>query len=213
MEKEMATHSSICAWRIPWTEEPGGLQSVGSQRVWYDWVTQTHAHIRYKIGSQWKFAEWLSELRLVFHDNLEGWDGVGGGREVREGGDIYLLMNDSCWCMAEINQHCKATIFQFKKLKKKKKKNPAANAGDAGDMASTPELGRSPGGGNGNPLQCSCLENPMGRAAWQATVHGVTKRWTRLSTHTHIWAAKWKRNELLSWHLHTFADLQQQNLH
>ena len=43
-------------------------------------------------------------------------------------------------------------------------------------------LGREerPGGGNGNPLQCSCLENPMDREAWQATVHGVTKSWTRL---------------------------------
>ena len=39
LEKEMATHSSIFAWRIPWTEEPGGLQSMGSQRVRHDWVT------------------------------------------------------------------------------------------------------------------------------------------------------------------------------
>ena len=39
LEKEMATHSSIFAWRIPWTEEPGGLQSMGLQRVGYDWVT------------------------------------------------------------------------------------------------------------------------------------------------------------------------------
>ena len=39
LEKEMATHSSILAWRIPWTEEPGGLQSTGSQRVEYSWVT------------------------------------------------------------------------------------------------------------------------------------------------------------------------------
>ena len=44
------------------------------------------------------------------------------------------------------------------------------NAGDTGDMSSIPEAGRSPGGGNGNPLQYSCLENPMDREAWQATV-------------------------------------------
>ena len=42
LEKEMATHSSILAWRIPWTEEPGRLQSMGSQRVRYDRVTNTH---------------------------------------------------------------------------------------------------------------------------------------------------------------------------
>jgi len=44
VEKEMATHSSILAWKIPWTEEPGGLQSVGLQRVGHDWVTDTHTH-------------------------------------------------------------------------------------------------------------------------------------------------------------------------
>ena len=50
-------------------------------------------------------------------------------------------------------------------------KEPACNAGDTGDMGSIPGLGGSPGGGHGNPLQCSCLENPMDRGAWQATVH------------------------------------------
>ena len=42
LEKEMATHFSILAWRIPWTEEPGGLQSMGSQRAGYDWVINFH---------------------------------------------------------------------------------------------------------------------------------------------------------------------------
>ena len=54
-------------------------------------------------------------------------------------------------------------------------KNPPANAGDIRDAGSNPGLGRSPGGGNGNPLQCSCLENPMDRGAWWATAHGVAK--------------------------------------
>ena len=57
-----------------------------------------------------------------------------------------------------------------------------ANAGDARDMGSNHGWGRSPGGGNGNLLQYSCLENSMGRGAWQATVHGTMKSWTRLST-------------------------------
>ena len=58
-------------------------------------------------------------------------------------------------------------------------KNPPANAGDERDAGSIPRLGRSPGGGK--PLQCSCLENPMDREAWWATVHGVSKSQTRLS--------------------------------
>ena len=53
-----------------------------------------------------------------------------------------------------------------------------------GDPGSIPGLGRSPGEGNGNPLQYSCLENPMDGGAWWATVHGVTKSRTRLSDFT-----------------------------
>ena len=57
-------------------------------------------------------------------------------------------------------------------------KSSPANAGDIRDVGLVPELGRSPGGGRGNLLQYSCLENPMDRGAWQAIVHGVTKNWT-----------------------------------
>ena len=57
-------------------------------------------------------------------------------------------------------------------------KKPSASAGDVRDMGLIPGLGRSPGGGHGNPFQCSYLENSMGRGAWQATVHGGVKSWT-----------------------------------
>ena len=57
-------------------------------------------------------------------------------------------------------------------------KNPLANAEDVGDASSIPGSGRSPGGGNGNPLQCSCLKNPMDRRAWWATGHGITNSQT-----------------------------------
>ena len=60
-------------------------------------------------------------------------------------------------------------------------KNPPAKTGITRDMGSIPGLGRSPGGGNGNILQYSCLENRMERGDWQATVHVVTKNQTRLS--------------------------------
>ena len=56
-----------------------------------------------------------------------------------------------------------------------------ASACNAGDPGSIPGSGRSSGGGNGNPTQYPCLESPMDRGAWQATVQGVTKSWTRLS--------------------------------
>ena len=61
-------------------------------------------------------------------------------------------------------------------------KNPPASAGDTRDTGLIPKSGRSPGEGNGNLPQYSCLENPMDRGAWQAIVHGVAKRQTSLSS-------------------------------
>ena len=58
-------------------------------------------------------------------------------------------------------------------------KNQPANAGDTDSI---PGLGRFPGEGNGNPLQCSCLENPIDRETWRSTVHGVIESLTQLST-------------------------------
>ena len=58
-------------------------------------------------------------------------------------------------------------------------KNLRAHAGDLRDMSSVPGLGRPPGGGSDNPLQYPCLENLIDRGAWWATVHRVTKCWTR----------------------------------
>ena len=59
-------------------------------------------------------------------------------------------------------------------------KNPPASAGDVRDMGSIPGLERSPGEGNGNPLQCSCLENPMDWGVWRAAVLWIAKSWTWL---------------------------------
>ena len=113
----------------------------------------------------------------------------------------------------EINQsqkdeYCIASLIFLKQLdpqkqnihvyskKTKTKKKPTynfpggsevkASASNAGDPGSIPGSGRSPGEGNGNPLQYSCLENPMDGEAWQATVHRVTKSRTRLSDFTYL---------------------------
>ena len=66
-------------------------------------------------------------------------------------------------------------------------KNPPVNAGDVRDAGLIPGLGRSSGGGNGNPLQYSCLENPMDRGTCWVTVHRVKKSWTRLTVHACIY--------------------------
>ena len=128
----MAAHSSTLAWKLPWTEEPGGLQSMGSLRIRHDWATSlslfTFMHWRRQrpptpvllpakshgrrspVGcSPWAREEWDTTERLHFHFSLS--------------------------CIGE---------------------------------------------GNGNPLQCSCLENPKdGGASW-AAVYGVAQSQTRL---------------------------------
>ena len=73
-----------------------------------------------------------------------------------------------------------------------------ASASNAGDPGSIPGSGRSPGEGNGNPLQYSCLENPMDRAAWQATVHGVAKSRTRLSDFTPLHLCVYRLQQAIS---------------
>ena len=124
------SHSSILAWEIPWTKEPGGLQSMRSQ----------------------KSCIWLRD----YHH-------------------IYLCVDVCIICASQ-------EALVVKNL---------LNAGDLKDAGPIPGLGRSLGGGHGNPLQYSCLESPLDRGAWWATVHRVAKSWAwlkRLSTHTHAWA-------------------------
>ena len=78
--------------------------------------------------------------------------------------------------------------------------NPPADAGDIRDGGSNPGLGRSPGGGHDNPLQYSCLENPMDRGDWWATVHRVTKSQTQLkwlSTHTYTINSRYASGKII----------------
>ena len=89
-----------------------------------------------------------------------------------------LLLRSSWWSFFLLNGSLKYYLGFPGGLEVK------ASACNAGNLGSTPGSGRSPGEGNGNPLQYSCLENPTDGGAWWATVHGVAKRWTRLSDFT-----------------------------
>ena len=129
LEKEMATHSSIPAWRIPWMAEPGRLQSAGSQRVGHDWVTSLRT---YCWSRQW-------------HPTPVLLPGKSHGRRTPVGcsplGSVELDTTE--WLHFHFSLSCI-------------------------------------GGGNGNPLQCSCLENPGDGGAWWAAVYGVTQSRTQL---------------------------------
>ena len=81
-----------------------------------------------------------------------------------------------------------------------------ASACNAGDLGSIPGLGRSPGEGNGNALQYSCLENPMDGGAWWATVHGIAKSQTRLSDFTFTFHFQCKDILLFLFHLEEMCE-------
>ena len=139
LEKGMATHYSIPAWRIPWTEE---LQCVGSQRAGMTkWLTFT-----FKLKQTTELG-WTHLTSCWFTS-------------------LWIFLWGSCsflglpWWL--------------------RGKESACSAGATGDMGLILGSGRSPGGGHGNPLQYSCLENPMDREAWWATVHRVAKSQTWL---------------------------------
>ena len=135
LRAHMATHSSVLVWRIPGTGEPGGLPSMESHRVRYDW----------------------SDLAAAA---AHPWDAPQS-----------MLIGNSA--------------LQTDLSRAQLVKNLPAEAGVTRDVSSIPASGRSPGGGNGNPLQCSCLENSMDRRAWRVKVYGVAKNQTWLSAHTH----------------------------
>ena len=114
---------------------------------------------------------------------------VGGGFRM---GNTCTPMADSCWCMAKPIQYCKVISLQLNKFILKKKRTfqywkyvKCDSKFNYLDLWLIPGLGRSPGEGNGIPLQYSCLENPMDRGAWRATVQGVAKSRTRLSDWAH----------------------------
>ena len=121
----MATHSSILAWKIPWTEEPGRQQSVGLQRVRHDWA-RTHLVIKWH------------PTPVLLPGKSHGW---------------RSLVGYSPWGRTESDM-TEQLHFHF-------------------SLSCIVEE-------NGNPLQCSCLENPRDGGAWWAAVYGVAQSRTRL---------------------------------
>ena len=101
LQKGMATHSCILAWRIPWTEEPGGLWSMGSIRVGHSWVTSTHTHTHTHTEHQLKVDSWwasiLRELASMwFHDS--GWSWWLNTCQHIQRAHGTPVLNDVCCC-------------------------------------------------------------------------------------------------------------------
>ena len=128
LEKVTAPHSSTLAWKIPWTEEPGGLQSMGSLRVRHDWMTFTfHFH--------------ALEKDMATHSSTLAWKIPW----TEEPGRLQSMGSLRV-------RHDRVTSLSLLHI----------------------------GEGNGNRLQCSCLENPRDGGAWWAAIYGVAQSRTRL---------------------------------
>ena len=136
LEKEMATHSSTLAWRIPWREEPGRLQSMGSQRVGHDWVTSLtqsmleHLSTVRKSVTRQKRSELPGSVNRHFCSILSKIS-------------IRHLAHAKCMDVHECIVSIPNGSRGFPGISGIR--NPPANAGD---MGSIPESGRSPGDGN-----------------------------------------------------------------
>ena len=130
-EKEMATHSSSVAWRIPWAEKPGGLLSMGLHRVGHNWSNL--AGVR------------ALEKEMATHSNVLAWRIPG---TVEPGG----LPSMGSHRVGHDWSNLAAAAAALELPRWSVVKNLPAKAGDSGDAGSIPGLGRSPGGGHGNPL-------------------------------------------------------------
>ena len=150
----METHSSTLAWKIPWMEEPGRLQSTGSQRVRHNWATSLHFTSHGKEG----FPYGSAGKESACHEGDLG-SVPGLGRPPREGKGYplqYSGLENSMDCVAHGVTKSQAWLSNFHS----DSKESACNVEDLGLI---PGSGRSPGEGKGYPLQYSCLENSMDR--------------------------------------------------
>ena len=153
----MAPQSSTIAWKIPWTEEPGWLQTMGSRRVGHDWSTSL---------SLFPFMHW----RRKWQPTPVFLPGESQGRGAWWAA-VYGVAQSRTWLKRLSSS---STRMGF----------PGGTSGkeptclcrlDVRDSGSIPGSRGSSGGGHSNPVQYSCLENLMDRGAWWATVHGVTR--------------------------------------
>ena len=164
----MATHSNTFAWEYTWTGEPGGLQSLKWQRIRHDWAcshASKEAFPGREIGVFLLACGFSEECMSPFHLQpkiLNTW---------------FLLGHFSFFLSFFKERNGK---FYLSQISFPGGSDSKESTFYAGDLVSIPELGRSPGGGHGNPLWYSCLENPYGQRGLAGKESNMTE-W--LSTH------------------------------
>ena len=172
LEKAMATHSSILSWRIPWTEEPGSLQSMRFQRFGYSWETK-HIHtypLKHKMFYCWQCPIFSPFGCLCFLVSF-----IRNYCLIQHHEDLPLSFHFVFLIVLAVTLNCliQCNILHIVWV-------------SSTDwfffmwISICSSLICWKGEGNVNPLQYSCLENPRDRGAWWAAVYGVAQSWTQL---------------------------------
>ena len=181
----MATHSSVPAWRSPWMEQPGGLQSMGSQRVRHGWTTNSNSLTISDIIRCLSFSVWLTSCNMMISKSIHV-------AQLH----YFCFQFAFChvmwraihlWALRETYGEGNGTPLQYSCLENPMDRGAWVGCSPWGceesDMTEQLHFHFSLlciGEGNGNPLQCSCLENPTDGGAW-GTVYGVAKSRTWLT--------------------------------
>ena len=168
----MAPHSSPLAWKIPWMEKPGRLQSMGSPRVGHHWETSL---------SLFTFMHWRRKWQptpVFLSGECHGQRGLVGYslRGCKELDTTKQLTRRRQW-------HPTLVLLPGKSHGRRSLVGCSPWGHQESDMTEHLHFHFSLsciGEGNGNPLQCSCLENPRDGGAWRAAVYGAAQSWTRL---------------------------------
>ena len=166
----MAPHSDTPAWRTPWMEEPGRLRSMGSLRVGHDWVTSLS-----RIGEGNGNPLQCSCLENPRTGEPGGLPSMGSHRVRHDWSDLAAA--ELVFTEKAMATHSSTLAWKIPWMEEPGRLQSMGLLRVWQDWATS--LSRT-GEGNGNPLQCSCLENPRNGAAWWAAVYGVTQSWTGL---------------------------------
>ena len=170
----MATHSSILAWRIPWKEEHGGLQSLGSQSD----TTKATWHAR--TLCQFQVYSKVITHTLFFYRLLQN---LGIVPYVILQVSVYLFYRQQCVYVQRRQWHSTPVLLPGKSHGWRSLVGYSPWGREESDTTGRLHFHfslSSTGEGNGNPLQCSCLENPRDGGAWWAAGYGVAQSRTRL---------------------------------
>ena len=168
LEKEMATHSNILAWEILWTEEPGGLQSLGSQRSW-TWLATNNKILQKRQESL--YASWWNYIASFIENSqirilVKLLDFTVSLQKIQNTEERVKLHHEDASSKSRLRELCRQMTWFPKQVNFNRKTRINGKLAVSERLQRYDSLLQCIGEGNGTPLQYSCLENPMDGGAW-----------------------------------------------